>query len=277
VSRVHGKRGAVLRTPTGPFFEDSITDHEALPSAPLDVDHVTDVRAFYMYANGPDISAPGVIAKTGIGNCTCAGAAEYFNIASAFSGIYPGGVHFTTNTVIGLYERFGYILGDESTDNGAELTQVAASLVKLPIIDDQGHSHQLAGWSQLRDPTNPWTLRRGINMFGAVYMGYCMPDNAMEDFDEEEPFIDTSPSADPNEGHCMIYSFSDLASWVESPTTASGKVVTWGVAQGLSPDWNSKYAYQALVLVTQDYIAKNGTTIQGFDLEQMLHESQEVS
>jgi hypothetical protein len=269
-----GKRGAILATPTGPFFESFITDHEALPTAPLDLDHVTDVNQFYMYANGPDPSAPSQIAQTGIGNCTCAGAAEGFSICCAFSGIFPGGVHFPTMNVISLYERFGYKLGDQSTDNGAQLTQVAASLVQQGVVDDQGHNHQLAGWSQLQNPTNPWTLRRAINMFGFVYMGYCLPDDAMQEFENGQQFTDTSSPADPNEGHCMIYSYSDLTSWNESLDSASGKVVTWADAQGLSPAWNSKYGYQALVLVTQDYIAKNGTTIQGYDLEQMLHESQ---
>jgi hypothetical protein len=277
MTRQHGNRGAILKRPVGPFFEDYITDHEALPTAPLDVDHVTDVSHFYMYANGPDPSAPTVIAPTGVSNCTCVGAAEFFNVTSAFSGIHPGGVHFMTMNVIMLYEAFGYVLGQPNTDNGAELTQVAAYLTNHNLIDDQGRPHQLAGWAQLEDPTNPWTLRRVINLFGAVYMGYCLPDSAMQDFNDEQAWTNLSDPADPNEGHCMLYSYSDLQRWTESADTASGKDITWGASQGLSPNWNSKYGYQALALVTNDYITKNGTTVQGLNLAQMLSDSKDVS
>jgi hypothetical protein len=280
MTRQAGKRGAILeplRTDL-PVFEDYITDKEALPAAPLDVDHVTDVSAFYMYANGPDPSAPPAIAATGIGNCPYAAGAEYFNVTSAFSGIYPGGVHFPTATVVSAYSAgTGYVLGNEATDQGSTLTAAAAWFTANPLVDEKGRPHQLAGWSQIRDFADPWTLRRVINLGGAVYMGYCLPDNAMDAFESGQPFTDLSEAPDQNEGHCMLYSYSDLASWLSSPDTASGKDITWGAAQPLSPAWNSKYGFQALFLVTQDYVAKNGLTVQGYNLAQMLADSKDAS
>jgi len=277
--RQAGKRGAILRIrEDAPFFEDYIHDEEALATAPLDVDHVSDVSAFYMYANGPDPSAPPAIASTGIGDCTGVAGAEFFNVAGAFSGVYPGGVHFPTANVVSAYSGYGgYVLGNESTDNGADLPTAAAWFTKNALVDDQGHPHQLAGWGQIRDATNPWTLRRAVNLFGAVYMGFCLPDNAMSEFEAGQPFTDLSGPADQNEGHCMLYSYSDLTSWSESPDSASGELITWAAKQGVSPDWNAKYAFQALVLVTQDYVRKNGMTVQGLSLAQMLSDSQDVS
>lgn len=286
MTRVHGNRGAILQRPEeagGPFLEDYITDYEGLetattlPCVGLDVDHLTGC-SFYMYANGPDPTAPPQIAQTGIGICTFSALAEGFNVMSNFSGVCPGGVHFpTANVVMGFSNCTGYILGDEDTDHGATLSSVAVWATKNPLIDDNGHSHQLAGWGQIKDPQNPWTLRRAINLFGAVYMGYCLPDDAMSEFDEGLPFTATDAPADPSEGHCMLYGYSNLTSYRESPALPSGELVTWGQAQGVSPLWNSTYGYQALVLVSNDYVRKNGTTVQGLRLQQMLDDSRDIS
>jgi hypothetical protein len=281
MSRTHGKRGAILSDVSklrGPIFEDYITDKESLPDVPVDVDHITGVKAFYMYANGPDPTAAPEIAQDGIGDCTFAALAEFYNVASAYSGTYPGGVHFPTmNVVTGYSSCSGYVLGQENTDNGCELPSVAAWATKTALVDDQSRSHQLAGWGQIKDPSNPWTLRRAINLFGAVYMGFTMPDDAMNEFDDEQPFTDISAAPDPNEGHCMLYASSKLATYQESPLDPTGQLITWGSVQDVSPVWNTKYSFQALVLVTQDYVDKNGTTVQGLSLQQMLSDSQDVS
>lgn len=278
MTRSPGNRGARLEAPSGPFWEDYITDFDALPAAPLDVDHVSDVAHWYMYANGPDPSAPPQIASTGIGNCTFCGLAECYNVTSAFSGIYPGGVHFPTATVVtGYSDCTGYVLGDPSTDNGASLTAVANWAMNNPLVDEQGRSHQLVGWCQFRNPRDSWMLRRAVNLTGAVYMGYCLPDGAMGEFADGEPFSDLSEPADPNEGHCMLDVYSDLSTWAEATADVSGKLITWGAAQGVSPAWNSKYTYQALVLITKDYIRKNGTTVQGLNLAQLLADSRDVA
>jgi hypothetical protein len=278
MTRTPGNRGALLEAPRGPYFEDYVTDSEALPAAPMDVDHVSDVTAWFMYSNGPDPSAPPQIASTGIGDCTFAALGELFNVTSAFSGVYPGGVHFPTATIVTGYSSCtGYVLGNPNTDNGAALTAVANWAMNNPLVDDQGNSHELAGWCQFRNPDDSWMLRRAVNLFGAVYMGYCLPDGAMDEFANEEPFADLSEPADPNEGHCMLYAFSDLTTWAEETTDVSGKLITWGAAQGVSPAWNSKYSFQALVLVTKDYIRKNGTTVQGLNLAQLLADSRDVA
>jgi hypothetical protein len=277
--RVHGKKGANLRAPkpNEPIWEDYVTDEAALPTAPLDVDHVTPVKAFYMYANGPDPSAPSQIAASGISDCTCAGIAEFFSVCGASSGVYPGGVHFPTMNIVTLYGHFGYVLGQPSTDQGAELQQVAAELMNVELIDDQNRPHGLVAWAQMDNPNDPWMLRRVINLFGAVYMGYALPDNAMQEFDDQLPFEDTSEDPDQNEGHCMLYAASDLTSWTQSSDAATGELITWGAKQLVSPNWNDKYADTAIVCITKDWLTKNGTTVNGVNLQQLISDSKDVS
>src|SRR5271168_1950196 len=48
-----------------------------LPAAPGIIDRESKVKAWPMYANGPDPAAPPVIASTGVGDCTCAGIAHF--------------------------------------------------------------------------------------------------------------------------------------------------------------------------------------------------------
>jgi hypothetical protein len=99
----------------------------------------------------------------------------------------------------------------------------------------------------------------------------------MNEIDEGQPFTDTSAPADPNEGHCMIYAASDLQSWTEATYDATGELVTWGQKQAVSPAWNDKYAYQAIVPVTKDYIRLNGTSVEGLNLAQMIADSRDAS
>ena len=72
------KKGAIPPDPRVviPKLEDYIDVSSlagGLPAAPGIIDRESKVKAWPMYANGPDPAAPPAIASTGVGDCTCAG------------------------------------------------------------------------------------------------------------------------------------------------------------------------------------------------------------
>ena len=91
------KKGAIPLDPqiVIPGIEDHIHDSSpagglpAAPAAPGVIDRESKVKAWPMYANGPDPAAPSAIASTGVGDCTCAGIA-HFLAANTFGGVYLG-------------------------------------------------------------------------------------------------------------------------------------------------------------------------------------------
>ena len=85
------KKGAIPPDPRVviPKLEDYIDVASlagGLPAAPGIIDRESKVKAWPMYANGPDPAAPPAIASTGVGDCTCAGIAHFLAAVTAFSG-----------------------------------------------------------------------------------------------------------------------------------------------------------------------------------------------
>lgn len=276
------KKGAIPHDPriVMPKLEDYI-DVSALggglPAAPGIVDRESKVKAWPMYANGPDQDAPPVIAQTGVGDCTCAGIGHFLAAVTAFSGQVPGGAMFTDDAILGMYEAVsGYQLGNSNTDTGCMLQSVAQYMVNTGLTDTSGKAHKLAGYFAIGGYTNLELLKQVANTFGGVYLGIAVSDSDMQVFDNGQPW--TLPEPGTNVGpngidHCVILQYSAVGVvGIGDDET----VITWGMEQKINQPWALTNIGQAMGLITQDWIAANGTSINGQSLEQLIQDSKSV-
>jgi hypothetical protein len=139
-----------------PKLEDYVSK-DLLATAPMppangNVDRQSKVtNGWPMYMNGPDPNAPEVIQQAGgIGDCTCAGMGHAVSQWTAYSGKVAGGAEFTDATILTMYEAVsGYVLGNESTDNGAALYQVCNYMMNTGIKDTKGNLHKIEGYADI--------------------------------------------------------------------------------------------------------------------------------
>jgi hypothetical protein len=276
------KKGAIPPDPriVIPKIEDYIDVSsltKGLPAAPGIIDRESKVKAWPMYANGPDPAAPPVIASTGVGDCTCAGIAHFLAAVTAFSGDHPGGVMFTDTAILRMYEAIsGYQLGNAATDSGCMLQSVAQYMVTTGLADIGGKVHKLAGYFSIGGYTNLELLKQVANTFGGVYLGVAVSDGADEQFSNGQPW--TLPKVGANVGpdgidHCVVLQYSAFG---VTGVADDQTVITWGIEQKINQAWAVTNIGQALGLITEDWIAKNGTSINGQSLVQLIADSRNV-
>ena len=276
------KKGALPHDPriVIPKLEDYIDVRaltDGLPDAPGIVDRESKVKAWPMYANGPDPDAPAVIAQTGVGDCTCAGVGHFLAAVTAFSGQVPGGAMFTDTAILGMYSAIsGYQLGNSSTDTGCMLQAVAQYMVNTGLPDVNGKVHKLAGYFAVGAYTDLELLKQVANTFGGVYLGVAVSDGDMETLNAGQPW--TRPAAGPNVGpggidHCVVLQYSAFG----VPGIGNDEtVITWGIEQKINQAWAETNIGQAMGLITEDWIAANGTDINGESLAQLIADSRNV-
>ncbi len=276
------KKGAIPHDPriVIPKLEDYIDVSalsDGLPGAPGIVDRESKVKAWPMYANGPDPNAPAVIASTGVGDCTCAGIGHFLAAVTAFSGDIPGGVMFTDTAILGMYSAVsGYQLGNEKTDTGCMLQSVAQYMVNTGLPDTTGKVHKLAGYFAVGGYTNLELLKQVANTFGGVYIGVAVSDSDMEALNNGQPW--TLPATGTNVGpngidHCVVIEYSAFG---VQGIGNDESVITWGVEQPVNQHWAPTNIGQAMGLITEDWISANGTTINGQSLAQLITDSRNV-
>jgi hypothetical protein len=97
-----------------------------------------------------------------------------------------------------------------------------------------------------------------LNLFGTVYIGVNLPESALTQFDNEQPWtvVRDSPVAG---GHCVVIQKYDTQ-------TDPIEVVTWGATQRVSAQWAEDYIEEAWVIITKDWFEANGDTVTGLDL-----------
>jgi hypothetical protein len=276
------KKGALPADPRViiPKLEDYIDVSsltKGLPAAPGIINRESKVKAWPMYANGPDPSAPAVIAADGIGDCTCAGIAHFLASATAYSGKDAGGVTFTDTAVIDMYSAIsGYQLGNPETDVGCTLQSVTQYMVSTGLPDAMGKVHKFAGYFEIGGYTDLGLLKQVANTFGGVYLGVFVSNLTTTQYLNAEPWTLTAPQANVGPygiDHCVVleYSAFDVTGVADDQT-----VITWGIEQKINQAWALTYVGQALGLITEDWIAANGTSVNGQSLQQLIADSKNV-
>lgn len=211
-------------------------DTGKLPPTPAVVDYASKVRVWPEYMNKR------------IGDCTAAGIAHSVQAWTAYA---KGLVTLPDSAVLSLYEAFGYVPGDPSTDRGAVEQDVLHYVQKHGV-----GGHKILAYAQV-DHRNPDEMKTALNLFGSLYLGASVPQSAMDQTGEGLPWSVVTGS--PVEGgHCFV-----AQRWDSSP--APMQVVTWGQMQRVTLEWWIDYGVEAWVMLSDDWLNARGQAITGVD------------
>jgi hypothetical protein len=219
-------------------FEKYVTP--ALPPPPAAVDYGAKVSTWPMYGNDK------------YGDCTCAAAGHMIQNWTANAN---GEVTLPNAAVLTFYEHF---VGDPPPpDAGCNMLQVL-NYWRHTGLD----KHNIAAYAavQLKNQAETQTA---LYLFGSIYIGVSLPDFAVAGDMLTVPWAVPpggpvgNAAPNPKNGHCIpavAYDADNLT------------VVTWGEPKTMSWEFYDAYADEAFAVVSQDFIEKSGTSLDGFDL-----------
>jgi hypothetical protein len=267
-ARTPGKRGRLPRDLArfAPRLEDYVTGPlrvTGLPPASGVIDRCTDVSDWPMYLNDQ------------LGDCTIAGAAHMFAAMSVYAG-HPE-PSFSDKEIVTAYSAVsGYVPGDPSTDNGADLQTVLEYLRGTGMTDTTGKTHKAAGYAAFGNPADEVLLAQVLETFGSVYVGVELPDSAEQEFADGQPW-DWQPGSQIAGGHCIALQKRSVGG------TGVLEYITWGTVQKATRGFQYHYAGppgnangECWAVVTQDWLTASGDSISGLDLSQLLSDLQYV-
>jgi hypothetical protein len=195
-------------------------------------------------------------------------------VMTSFTGSTPGGVSFTNDTALTVYEATGgYVPGQPNTDNGATLQAVCQYMVNTGIVDTAGDRHKLVAYAEIGDYTNLSLLKSVLYTFGSVYVAVNIDAAAETQFGNNQPW--TPVPGSPNVGgHCIPLELSAVGdvSYNEYDTTW----LTWGAEQRADNAWVSQSIQEAVVLVSDDWIQTNGKSVDGINLNGLIADMKTV-
>jgi hypothetical protein len=256
--RQHGHFGAKPRNykKAALTFENYLTTRQDILAPAGIIDLTENVESWPMYLNDE------------YGDCTIAGMGHAFQAMTAALGT-SNGVQFSDDVIKSTYFTLS------PNDDGCELLDVCKYMTSTGMADVTGRVHKLAAYSEIESYWRLETLKSALYLTGTVYIALCLPDNAMQAFDNEEPWTDTNEPADPNNGHCVVIELSAVGdpSVIDDET-----LITWGAKEKVSMAWLRKYIVEAICVVSEDYVnALSGTNPAGFNLQMMIADAQSLA
>ena len=190
-----------------------------------------------------------------VGDCTCACIAHMIMLATAHTGtmVVP-----TVAEVLSVYSAVtGYIPGDPSPDNGANIADILNYWQQTGMTVG-GVVHKIVAWAQI-DSTNQTEVEQALWLFGGVDLGIEVF-QSMEDQTNAGQAWDNPTGADLGGHSIPIFGYGS-----EGCTC-----VTWGALQQMGWACFQKICSEAYVVITQDWINQlSGKTYSGFDLAQL--------
>jgi hypothetical protein len=194
-----------------------------------------------VYDNGPNAIQWGVLGNTQCGDCVFAGMSHQVMLLKAIEGARP---YIDPASVIADYSAVtGYKPADPTTDTGATVVDGYTYWRDTGILKGSGISNKIAGFVSCA--FDPQSLAEAAYLFGTVGIGLNLPQSALDQFEDTMPWepVDGSPTAG---GHYVPI--------VGRNTRGYFLCVTWGRLQAMSPDFISKFADEAAVPLSSDWV-----------------------
>lgn len=226
-------------------------------SSTMDVDRASKVTQWPMYCNGPDAGNPPA-SPDGIGDCTVAAMAHGYTALSVYAG-KPQPL-FSDHEIIKAYTAVsGYNPSTGGSDNGAQMQDVLAHNLSTGMTDTTGKTHKVISYAALGNPTDVMLLSRCLRTFGWVYVGINCPQSAQDQFGSVWTYVPGSPI---DGGHA-------IGLHRRMPYTSRVGVfdfATWGALQFVAIGFIRHYVEEAWVVVSEDWIEANGSSVDGIAL-----------
>ena len=204
-----------------------------LPPIPMPIDHSEGITDWGMMLNNS------------IGDCAIAGPAHMIKAWCAKTTGYTP----TDAEVLKAYSDIsGYNPKTGSNDNGCAMLDVMKYLKNTGI-----GGHKIGAFVEV-DIKNMQEILAGLYLFHGLDAGYQLPESAMKQFQNNQPFT-IEKRAKIAGGHCMPILKADN-NWFYP--------ITWAKEVEANYAWIIKYMDECYVVISQDYF--NGTkTAEGFD------------
>jgi hypothetical protein len=215
------------------------------PVAPAVVDYASEVISWPMYGNDA------------IGDCTAACAGHEIQAWTRYTGAEAD---VPEEDIIQLYSAVsgydpGQVQPDGSnpTDTGATVQDVLTYWRKsgIPVA-----GHSILAFAQLKDLSK---IHDALWIFGSVYLGVSFPQSAMDQFESGQPWT-VSGDGTIIGGHAVPLQYAGTG-------LVPYQVVTWGRLQGMTQEFLGAYVEEAWVVITADWLDRNGHTPEGLDLQ----------
>jgi hypothetical protein len=218
-------------------------DNTSLPTPPETFGHADLISE----------DAWGMLGNDSVGDCVFAGAAHETLALAAEGGHHPT---FTDQAVLSDYSAVtGYVPGDPSTDRGTDVRNAVKYRKQTGIVDAAGHRHHIGAYLYL-NPGDVDQLFQALYIFGAVGVGYELPESAEQQFSEGKPWDVVSGSAIAG-GHYVPAFGRRSGGFIDA--------VSWGKRIAITPAFYEKYADEAVVYISASALSAEGTTPEGFD------------
>lgn len=176
-----------------------------------------------------------------LGDCTIAGLAH---ATTAYYSLIGQQKIMPKPSVVALYEK---LTGGSDT-----------GLTELDVLK-YWSNHKVYGSDILAfvgiDPKNHTYIQQAIHLFGGVYLGFQVQQNAIQDFDARKPW---TPGTLTNDGHCVY-----AVAYDQNGVT----VLTWGNTQQGTWAWWDECVDEAYAIVPAQ--AKNPEFAPGFNVAQL--------
>ena len=158
------------------------------------------------------------------------------------------------STILANYEAIGgYVPGDPSTDNGEdELGSLTAwrksaggltSISAFAAIDPQTQAH----------------VQSGIYLFGLAYIGFNVPQSAMDQNAAGQTWDTVSNDGGIVGGHAVVVPMYDAAANLLT-------CITWGMRQKMTWRFWTTYVDEAYVLLSPSWLGTRGVDPSGFNM-----------
>lgn len=200
----------------------------------------------------------GMLGNDTVGDCVLAGGAHETMMLCADAGAQIP--FFTPGDALADYSAItGYVPGDESTDQGTDPAEAAKYRRTVGLLDASGARHRIDVYADLRT-SDLRQLALAVSLFGIAGVGVDLPDTAMNQFNNEEPW-ELAPGAKSLGGHYVPC--------IGRNTKGLFLFVTWGKIQAATAQWVRKYMVSGLVYFSRERLNAKGLSPQGFDLAKL--------
>jgi hypothetical protein len=235
----------------------------SLPPGPLGYDTLLPADGWGMLGNGPDPTvSPGF---EGAGDCVWAGSDHETMLWNLEAGQT---VTFTADNALADYSAVtGYVIGDESTDQGTDVRTALLYRQKTGLIDAAGARHTVAAFVSIAAGSVA-QIQQAIWLFSAVSIGIQVPSTAMDQFNAGQPWSVVA-GASIEGGH-----YVPGVRW--DPALGMFKIVTWGQEQLVTPGFLATYCDEAFAVLSDEMLS-GGKTLNGFDVATLTTDLQAIT
>lgn len=225
-----------------------------LPTPPASADLTAKVKSWGMMENDQ------------IGDCTCAAAGHLIMEWTANAGkkmVTP-----TDKQIVAAYSAItGYNPQTGANDNGA---------VEIDVMNYWRQSgiagHKIGAYVAL-EPSNHNHIMDSVYIFEGCYIGLQLPISAQAQVQNHQPW--SVPPGGPT-GDGKPGSWGGHAVPVVAYDARGVTVVTWGALQTMTWSFWETYCEEAYAIISNDYLTKKKVTDDGFSMEQLQADLQDL-